>query len=160
MTITETRRQLCLEMRQNSLTKEFRCSLISSVTRTELGGDSRVTRIWSHPIKIRLKSQSLLTEVAKEAARARSAQGQGGCSDVRREPGSAESLSGRGGDQGEREDAEHPDQVVNSHHTSVVTRYLWSNWTQVGFSVIFLKTGEKASKSSGIQLSANLGKLL
>ena len=51
-------------------------------------------------------------------------------------------------------------QVVIDHHTTVVTRYLWSNWTHVGFSVMFLSRGEKRRRSSGIHLSANLGKLL
>ena len=46
-----------------------------------------------------------------------------------------------------------------SAHT-LLTEYLWSNWTHVGFSVMFLSMGEKVRRSSGIHLSANLGKLL
>lgn len=37
---------------------------------------------------------------------------------------------------------------------------LWSNWTVVGFSVKFLSVGDMASRSLGIQRSANLGKEL
>ena len=42
----------------------------------------------------------------------------------------------------------------------VTPRMRWSNWTQVGFSVTFRSAGLKLSRSSGIQRSANLGKLL
>ena len=50
--------------------------------------------------------------------------------------------------------------MVSNQHITLLTGYLWSNWTHVGFSVMFLSMGEKIRRSSGIHLSANLGKLL
>ena len=80
---------------------------------------------------------------------------------MRGQAGGAHGLGGCGGDQGERGDAEYPGEkwsVVSTH--TLLTGYLWSNWTHVGFSVMFLSMGEKIRRSSGIHLSANLGKLL
>ena len=82
---------------------------------------------------------------------------------MRGQAGGAHGLGGCGGDQGERGDAEYPGDkwsVVSGQHNTLVTGYLWSNWTHVGFSVMFLSMGEKIRRSSGIHLSANLGKLL
>lgn len=46
--------------------------------------------------------------------------------------------------------------ALRSSHTKI----RWSNCTVVGFSKKFLIAGEKASRSSGIHLSAILGKEL
>ena len=79
---------------------------------------------------------------------------------MRGEAGGAQCLGGGGGDQGEGEDAENPGDKWSVVTTHCYDGYLWSNWTHVGFSVMFLSMGENVRRSSGIHLSANFGKLL